>query len=50
MKNSMEIDAQKKGAIQAHTRKVRTETNYIVFGVSVLEQNRAKLIEQRLWT
>lgn len=23
------------------------ETNYIVFGVSVLEQNRAKLIEQR---
>lgn len=24
-----------------------TETNYIVFGVSVLEQNRAKLIELR---
>ena len=46
MKNSTETDAQKEGAFQIHSRKVMGRTNYIVFSVSVLEQNRAKVTEQ----
>lgn len=46
MKNSIETDAWKGGEFQIHTRKVMGRTNYIVFSVTVLEQNRAKLIEQ----
>lgn len=46
MKNSMETDAQRREHFKLTLERSLAETTYIVFSVSVLEQNRAKLIEQ----